>query len=95
MYSRPFPTSPKLADEATAMRESKNGEYLTAYPLYPWVRNSSMLSSRAHRGGRGDNWKLPVTRRHVVDSEVYHDEQAVFGRQREGMSECVGKWERS
>jgi hypothetical protein len=29
MYSRPFPTSPKFADAATAMRESKNGEYLT------------------------------------------------------------------
>lgn len=31
-YSLPFPTSPKLAAAATAMRLSKNGEYLTAYP---------------------------------------------------------------
>lgn len=29
MYNRPFPTSPKLADVATAMRESKKGLYLT------------------------------------------------------------------
>lgn len=29
IYSRPFPTSPKFADVATAMRESKNGLYLT------------------------------------------------------------------
>jgi hypothetical protein len=29
MYTRPFPTRPKLADAATAIRESKNGEYLT------------------------------------------------------------------
>ena len=30
MYNRPLPTKPKLAAEATAMRESKKGEYLTA-----------------------------------------------------------------
>lgn len=29
IYSRPFPTRPKFADVATAMRESKKGEYLT------------------------------------------------------------------
>lgn len=29
IYSLPFPTSPKFAELATAMRESKNGEYLT------------------------------------------------------------------
>jgi hypothetical protein len=29
MYSLPFPTRPKFADAATAMRESKKGEYLT------------------------------------------------------------------
>lgn len=30
MYSLPFPTRPKLAPEATAIRESTKGEYLTA-----------------------------------------------------------------
>ena len=30
MYSRPLPTRPKLAADATAMRASKKGEYLTA-----------------------------------------------------------------
>lgn len=29
MYSLPLPTRPKFADAATAMRESKNGEYFT------------------------------------------------------------------
>jgi hypothetical protein len=29
MYNLPLPTSPKFADVATAMRESKKGEYLT------------------------------------------------------------------
>lgn len=29
MYNLPLPTSPKFAELATAMRESKNGEYLT------------------------------------------------------------------
>jgi hypothetical protein len=29
IYSLPFPTRPKFAELATAMRESKNGEYLT------------------------------------------------------------------
>jgi hypothetical protein len=29
MYTRPLPTRPKFADAATAMRESKKGEYLT------------------------------------------------------------------
>jgi hypothetical protein len=33
IYSRPLPTRPKFADVATAMRESKKGEYLTLYPL--------------------------------------------------------------
>lgn len=28
MYRRPLPTRPKLAELATAMRESKKGEYL-------------------------------------------------------------------
>lgn len=32
MYSLPLPTNPKFADPATAILESKNGEYLTAYP---------------------------------------------------------------
>lgn len=44
MYSRPLPTRPKFADAATAMRESKKGEYLTLYPLKPSVRNSSIMS---------------------------------------------------
>lgn len=44
MKSRPLPTRPKFADAATAMRESKNGEYLTLYPLNPSVRNSSIMS---------------------------------------------------
>jgi hypothetical protein len=30
IYSLPFPTSPKLAEAETAMRESKKGEYFTA-----------------------------------------------------------------
>lgn len=30
MYNRPFPTNPKFAEAATAMRESKKGEYFTA-----------------------------------------------------------------
>ena len=30
IYNRPFPTSPKFADAAHAIRESKNGEYFTA-----------------------------------------------------------------
>jgi hypothetical protein len=51
IYSLPFPTRPKLADEATAMRESKKGEYLTLYPLKPWVRNSSMVAL-CFRGNR-------------------------------------------
>ena len=29
IYNLPFPTSPKFADAATAIRESKKGEYLT------------------------------------------------------------------
>lgn len=29
IYSLPLPTRPKFADAATAMRESKKGEYLT------------------------------------------------------------------
>ena len=29
MYNLPFPTSPKFAEAATAIRESKKGEYLT------------------------------------------------------------------
>jgi hypothetical protein len=29
MYILPLPTNPKFADAATAMRESKKGEYLT------------------------------------------------------------------
>ncbi len=30
IYKRPLPTRPKYWEEATAIRESKNGEYLTA-----------------------------------------------------------------
>jgi hypothetical protein len=29
MYNLPLPTRPKLAEDATAIRESKKGEYLT------------------------------------------------------------------
>ena len=43
IYSRPLPTSPKFAADATASRESKNGEYFTACPAKPCVRNSSIV----------------------------------------------------
>lgn len=42
MYRRPFPTNPKFAEAATAIRESKNGEYFVEYPLNPCVLNSMM-----------------------------------------------------
>lgn len=35
---RPLPTRPKFEELATASLLSKNGEYLTAQPLYPCVR---------------------------------------------------------
>jgi hypothetical protein len=78
IYSLPFPTRPKLADDATAMRESKKGEYLTLYPLKPWVRNSSMVAlcfrgdecevqSGSHAMSRGESKaegaSLPMERR--------------------------------
>ena len=47
IYSLPLPTSPKFAAVATAIRESKKGEYLTEKPLKPWVRYSSIVEGRS------------------------------------------------
>lgn len=85
MKSLPFPTSPKFAEDATAIRESKNGEYFTLYPLKPCVRYSSIVSCSPVPKGRADKkelsmWYAPSLRRqHHLKSKaavmlVAHDE---------------------